>query len=74
MCFYFSSLNHYLVPLFSCFYTNSRFIDDHEEMISKVSTVQLHALVALIKAGPTTTHTELFDKMINDEVKEYAQV
>ena len=43
-------------------------------MLWKVSAVQLHTLVALIEAGPTTTHTELFNKMINNNVKEYAKV
>ena len=49
-------------------------VDDNEEMKKRVSEVILHTIVALIKAGPGTTHCELIDKFQSSDVEEYAKV
>ena len=58
--------------VYFCYY--SSFVSDHEEMESKMAAVQLHTLVALVKAGPGTTHCEMMDKLIGTDTEDYAKV
>ena len=50
---------------------------DDEKLTSPVSALIMHALTALIVAGPTYTHCEIMGRILDcrsPKIKEYAEV
>ena len=69
---------NYHVPINVCFpYIPSQLLEEQANLRASLSQVLLHAVVALIKAGPGSTHTELMNDLMDKtepEVSQYAKV
>ena len=67
----------YYKNLFYFNHFNSSMDDDDEQLSAKMAAVMFHTLVALVKAGPCSTQTELMEKIRthrSPDITEYAQV